>query len=235
MLQFERQLWARGFTRVAGVDEAGRGPLAGPVVAAAVVFVPAYAEVAVTGDLAGLTDSKKLTRSQRELFFDRLQEEPRATCGVGIADVAEIDSMNILRATHLAMSRAIAKVGGAAVEHILVDGLAVEGLPCASTPIVKGDSRSLSIAAASIIAKVTRDRMLEELDRTYPEYGFAKHKGYGTQAHILALLEHGPSPVHRSSFRPVREAAEIRRRKLTVKPRARQPQRREHGEQQELF
>ncbi len=202
MLQFERQLWARGFTRVAGVDEAGRGPLAGPVVAAAVVFVPAYAEVAVTGDLAGLTDSKKLTRSQRELFFDRLQEEPRATCGVGIADVAEIDSMNILRATHLAMSRAIAKVGGAAVEHILVDGLAVEGLPCASTPIVKGDSRSLSIAAASIIAKVTRDRMLE---------------------------------VHRSSFRPVREAAEIRRRKLTVKPRARQPQRREHGEQQELF
>jgi ribonuclease HII len=234
LLQFERQLWARGVTRLAGVDEAGRGPLAGPVVAAAVVFEPAYAESAWVGELEGLTDSKKLTLAKRELFFGLLQAEPRAAGGVGIASVAEIDSMNILRATHLAMSRAIAGVGGK-VEHILVDGLAVDGLPCESTPIVKGDGRSLSIAAASIIAKVTRDHMLEELDREYPAYGFAKHKGYGTQAHVLALLEHGPTPVHRTSFRPVREAAEIRRRKIAVNLSRRKPRKTARGKQQELF
>jgi len=128
-----------------------------------------------------------------------------------MAGVAEIDKINILRATHSAMKRAVESLSPLP-DHILVDGRPVPGLPVPSTSIVKGDALSLTIAAASIIAKVTRDRLMCELDATYPEYGFARHKGYGTQAHMQALLEYGPSPVHRMSFRPVREAAGIRRR-----------------------
>ncbi len=217
MLEFERQLWTRDIDRVAGVDEAGRGPLAGPVVAAAVVFKRAFAEGALLpqSPLARLTDSKKLTQQQRELFFDILIDHPSVSFGVGIADVEEIDAINILQATHVAMQRALDKLVPPP-EHVLVDGLPVETITFPSTAIVKGDSRSFSIAAASVIAKVTRDRMLEALDVAYPLYGFARHKGYGTQDHMVALMEHGPCPAHRTSFRPVREAAEIQRRRPKV-------------------
>jgi ribonuclease HII len=211
LLTFEQKQWSQGHVRVAGIDEAGRGPLAGPVVAAAVLFDRGFAERESLASLARLTDSKQLPESLREHFFDVLQASSAVEIGVGVADVAEIDKINILRATHSAMKRA-AEALSPLPDHILVDGRPVPGLPSDSTSIVKGDSLSLSIAAASIIAKVTRDRMMKALDAVYPEYGFARHKGYGTQAHVQALLEHGPTPVHRTSFRPVREAADIRRR-----------------------
>lgn len=211
MLQFERQYWDSGLVRVAGVDEAGRGPIAGPVVAGAVVLDCSFAESEEHGLLKGLTDSKKLSETRRDYFFSLLLESPYVEIGVGSADIGEIDDINILRATHVAMSRAINNLP-ALPHHVLVDGLSVKGLPCPSTAIVGGDSRSLSIAAASIIAKVVRDSYMKKLDLIYPEYGFAKHKGYGSKFHIQALLEHGPAPVHRRTFRPVREAAEIRAR-----------------------
>ncbi len=209
MLQFERQFWEQGCVRLAGVDEAGRGPLAGPVVAAAVVFDRAFLEAEQYGVLLGIDDSKTLSESQREHFFALLTQSPHLATGVGSADVAEIDTLNILRATHLAMKRALLALAPPP-DFALVDGLPVQGLPCPSLAIVKGDARSLSIAAASIVAKVTRDRLMRELDRHYPAYGFAQHKGYGTRAHLQALLTEGPSPVHRRSFRPVREAMRIR-------------------------
>jgi len=196
---------------VAGVDEAGRGPLAGPVVAAAFVFSRAAAEGGFAGDLARLTDSKKLTEAQRESFYTQLTSRNGLVFGVGIASVGEIDRFNILQATYMAMRRAIAALP-AIPEHILVDGRPVPGLAAPATAIVGGDSRSFSIAAASVIAKVTRDHLMLELDRRHPQYGFARHKGYGTARHMQALLEYGPLPEHRRSFRPVREALEIRRR-----------------------
>ncbi len=211
MLRYEQECWARGLTRIAGVDEAGRGPLAGPVVAAAFVFSRTVAEAGFLGDLARLTDSKKLTETQREAFYKLLTVRAGVEIGVGIASVEEIDRFNILQATYMAMRRAVTALP-APPEHILVDGLPVPGLPVPSTAIVGGDALSLSIAAASVIAKVTRDRLMLELDREHPQYGFARHKGYGTARHIQALLEHGPIPQHRRSFRPVREAQEIRRR-----------------------
>jgi ribonuclease HII len=236
LLEFERQLWTNDIVRVAGVDEAGRGPLAGPVVAAALVFKRAFAESAMLpgSPLARLTDSKKLTLKQRELFFELLTTNPNISFAVGIADVEEIDAINILQATHVAMQRALDKLTPPP-DHVLVDGLPVESLTFPSTAIVKGDSRSLSIAGASVIAKVTRDHMLEAMDVRYPVYGFARHKGYGTQDHMHALLEHGPCPAHRTSFRPVREAAAMRRYKhkaSTPRKPAPPPQK---SEQQELF
>jgi len=211
LLAYEQQQWSAGHLRVAGVDEAGRGPLAGPVVAAAVVFLQEFAERESQDSLASLTDSKQLSESRRESFYELLLASDAVEVGVGVAEVEEIDRVNILRATHAAMKRAVEALPKLP-DHILVDGRPVPGLPAPSTSIVKGDSLSLSIAAASIIAKVTRDRTMRELDTVYPEYGFAGHKGYGTQAHVQALLEHGPTPVHRISFRPVREAAAIRHR-----------------------
>ena len=211
MLRNERKIWSAGAHRVAGVDEAGRGPLAGPVVAAAVMLSRAFAESEEFKSLAGLTDSKKLSESRRERFFDVLEEAAEVDVGIGVAGVEEIDRINILRATHVAMRRAVAALH-CLPDHLLIDGRPVDGLPCESTAIVRGDALSLSVAAASVIAKVVRDRHMRELDRLYPEYGFARHKGYGTSEHIQALLEHGPCPIHRHSFRPVREAAEIRRR-----------------------
>jgi ribonuclease HII len=207
VLTFEHQQWVQGHARVAGIDEAGRGPLAGPVVAAAVLFDRECVEREYKGALARLTDSKQLTAALRETFFEWLQNCDAVAIGVGIADVEEIDSINILRATHVAMRRAAEGISPLP-DHILVDGRPVPGLPSPSTSIVKGDSLSLSIAAASVVAKVTRDRIMLALDAVYPEYGFARHKGYGTRAHVEALLENGPTPVHRMSFRPVREAAE---------------------------
>jgi ribonuclease HII len=211
LLRFERECWAQGWRRVAGVDEAGRGPLAGPVVAAAVVFTREAAEAGAAGPLAGVRDSKQVAPDARERLFRLLHDLPGVEIGIGSADVEEIDRLNILRATHAAMARAVNALPSLP-DHILVDGLPVRGLPCASTPIVSGDALSFSIAAASIVAKVFRDALMCELDRLYPQYGFARHKGYGTSDHIQALFEFGPSPAHRRSFRPVREAAAIRER-----------------------
>ena len=201
-------MWQRNVVRVAGVDEAGRGPLAGPVVAAAVVFTPSRATREAAGSLGGLTDSKQLRASERAHYFAYLYTLPDVDIGVGVSEAGEIDQINILRATHLAMRRSIAALKQVP-DHILVDGRPVEGLPVASTAIVKGDSLSFSIAAASVIAKVTRDRIMVALDARYPGYGFARHKGYGTAYHMQALLELGGCPEHRRSFRPVREAVEI--------------------------
>lgn len=209
MLLFERQLWDRGIRRVAGVDEAGRGPLAGPVVAAAVCFDRAFLEAEQYGCLRLVNDSKRLTAAQRDALFKRVTGEWPCAVGIGMASVAEIDSINILRATHVAMARALRALVPLP-DAALVDGLPVPGLPCESMAVVHGDGRSLSIAAASIVAKVTRDRLMVELDVRYPGYGFARHKGYGTQVHMKALLDHGPCPEHRRSFRPVQEATRLR-------------------------
>ncbi len=211
MLTFERQLWARGGLRIAGVDEAGRGPLAGPVVAAAVVFARDFLEREEHGLFAALTDSKQLSASQREHFFTLLAASPQVEIGIGFGEVAEIDALNILRATHLAMRRALGQLA-ALPEHAIVDGLPVPDLPCASTAIIHGDALSLSIAAASVVAKVTRDRWMADLDRQHPEYGFSRHKGYGTAAHIQALLKCGAMAQHRRSFRPVRDIEALRGR-----------------------
>ncbi len=209
MLQFERQAWDRGIGRLAGVDEAGRGPLAGPVVAAAAILDRAFLESEQYGLLRDIDDSKTLSESQRESAFAFLTERAPMIFAVGVADVAEIDQLNILRATHLAMARALNALSPLP-DLALVDGLPVKGLPCPSLAIVDGDARSLIIAAASIVAKVTRDRLMQTLDRQYPAYGFARHKGYGTKAHMQALFEFGPCPAHRRSFRPVQDALRIR-------------------------
>ncbi|OGV74829.1 MAG: ribonuclease HII [Lentisphaerae bacterium RIFOXYB12_FULL_60_10] len=194
------------------MDEAGRGPLAGPVVAAAVVFPPGFLELEINGTLHGLTDSKRLTPRARDHYFSILLHVPGLQYGIGQASPAEIDTLNILQATFLAMRRALMALPELP-DHVLVDGLPVDGLPCDSTSIVHGDSLSLCIAAASVLAKVTRDNLMLQMDRQYPGYGFARHKGYGSRSHMLALLESGPTPIHRWSFRPVREAADIRARK----------------------
>lgn len=190
---------ARGIFFVAGVDEAGRGPLAGPVVAAAVILPRDHAGL-------GLDDSKKLTARRRESLCSALTSDPGVRWAVAEASVPEIDRLNILRATHLAMARAVTLLHPAAT-HALVDGLPVTGLPVPHTALVGGDGLSWSIAAASIIAKVTRDRLMLGLDAQFPQYGFARHKGYGVREHLEALRLHGPSPVHRRSFAPVAQAA----------------------------
>jgi ribonuclease HII len=211
VLAFERQHWQAGYLLLAGVDEAGRGPLAGSVVAAAVAIEADLLEREAEGLLLGLNDSKKLTARRREHFFTILSEHPAIQIGVGEASPREIDQLNILRATHVAMARAVQALPRLP-DHVLVDGRPVSGLPCRSTAIVGGDGRSILIAAASVIAKVTRDRQMVALDKRYPAYGFARHKGYGTRMHMQALFEFGPTPEHRQSFRPVREADAIRRK-----------------------
>ena len=201
---FERELRAAGVLRVAGVDEAGRGPLAGPVVAAAVVLPQAWIDAGLPDDLAHLNDSKQVSEKRRENLFEFLLASPDVDAAVAIIDVETIDRLNILRATHAGMNEALANLGKTA-DHALVDGLPVKSLTHPQTALVKGDSRSFSIAAASILAKVTRDRLMVKLDAEHPAYGFAKHKGYGTAHHLKALAEHGPCPAHRRSFAPVRE------------------------------
>lgn len=202
MLRFEQEAWIGGTRRIAGVDEAGRGPLAGPVVAAAVVFDKEFLETEANRSLVGIDDSKKLSASRREFFFALLSACPHARIGIASASVEEIGALNILRATHLAMARAVAQIVPPP-ELALVDGLPVKGLPIPHRAIVGGDARSLSIAAASVMAKVTRDRLMVELAAQYPEYGFDRHKGYGTKAHLDALRLHGPCPAHRRGFAPV--------------------------------
>jgi ribonuclease HII len=204
-LHWERRLWAKGVRSVAGVDEAGRGPLAGPVVAAAVILPVRWSETgAPDPEFADLNDSKQLNAAAREAFFERLVNHPEIRFALGWAEAEEIDRLNILRATHRAMQRAIAALQPPP-DHVLVDGRPVPGLSVPHTALVRGDARSYSIAAASILAKVTRDLFMRDLDRKYPLYGFAEHKGYPTPRHLAALAQWGPCPAHRRSFAPVRE------------------------------
>jgi ribonuclease HII len=206
VLLYEKEAWASGFLRPAGIDEAGRGPLAGPVVAAAVIFDPEYIQAELAPTFGALTDSKAMSEARREEYFAVLTGSRCVTIGIGIVAAEEIDRINILKATHRAMALAAQQ---AAPEFALVDGLPVKGLPCASRSIVKGDALSILISAASIIAKVTRDRIMVEMDSRYPGYGFAGHKGYGTQQHLDALKQFGATPIHRRSFRPVAELDQL--------------------------
>lgn len=188
---YEKRAGEQGFSAVCGIDEAGRGPLAGPVCAAAVILPPDC-------DIPGLNDSKKLSEKKREALFPVIQEKALAF-GVGWATAEEIDRVNILQATFLAMARAVEALPTPA-DYALVDGNRMPPLPIPGETIVKGDATSASIAAASILAKVSRDRLLRQLDEEHPEYGFAKHKGYGTKAHYEAIRKYGLLPEHRRSF-----------------------------------
>jgi ribonuclease HII len=197
-LKHENALRKAGVLRVAGIDEAGRGPLAGPVVAAAVMLPEGFRH-------ARVDDSKKLTAEVREEIYAALTGRADVCWAVAIVEHEEIDRINILRASHEAMRRAVVALAGlgAAVEHALIDGRPVRPFPVAHTAIVKGDGLSKSIAAASILAKVTRDRIMIRMDIEYPAYGFAQHKGYATEVHLAALKVHGPCPIHRKTFLPV--------------------------------
>jgi ribonuclease HII len=197
LLRYETALWTTGVTRVAGVDEAGMSPLAGPVVAGAVIFEPGER-------VPGVDDSKKLSAKERERLADEIRERAVAWA-VGRAEVHEIDSINIYWAGLLAMRRAVEGLGRAP-QHLLLDARLLKELAIPQQRIVKGDAKSLSIAAASILAKTSRDKWMCELDREYPGYGFAKHKGYPVREHTDALMRLGACPVHRRSFAPVRQA-----------------------------
>jgi len=192
-LQFETSLWQQNLTHVAGVDEAGRGPLAGPVVAAAVIFSPDFF-------IPGVDDSKQLSPEAREELYPQIIRQCK-TYGVGIVSVGEIDRINIYRAAMRAMRQALKQLLPAA-QHVLVDGRRIPRLKFPQTAIIKGDGLSFTIGAASIIAKVTRDRLMINYHRKFPQYGFDEHKGYTTPAHIEALRRHGPCKIHRRSFHP---------------------------------
>ena len=193
---FESEARKDGYIQIAGVDEAGRGPLAGPVVSAAVVLPESCA-------IDGVDDSKKLTAKKRTELFPRIQQAALAV-GVGIVDAQTIDQINILQATLRSMALAVEDLS-ISPDFLLVDGIFEISLPFPQKTITKGDSRSFSIAAASIIAKVTRDGLMEDYDALYPEYGFAQHKGYPTRAHKNAVRKFGSSPIHRKSFKGVKE------------------------------
>jgi ribonuclease HII len=189
--RFEAQAWRTGLTRVAGVDEAGRGPLAGPVVAAAVVIAP-------DRRIRGLADSKVLPAERREELYGLIQERAVAV-GVGIVDHLTIDRINILEATRLAMGQALTALA-LVPELIITDFVPLRIVPCPQRNLIDGDARCASVAAASIVAKVTRDRLMCEIDTKFPAYGFARHKGYATAEHIAAIDRHGLCPLHRRSF-----------------------------------
>lgn len=189
--ELENELLDSGISLVCGVDEAGRGPLAGPVCAAAVILPRGL-------EIPGLNDSKKLTEKKREALYDVIIESAESY-GIAFASVEEIEELNILGATYLAMNRAIAKLDKTPA-LALIDGNRNAGIEYESRTVVGGDARCASIAAASILAKVTRDRYMLEMAEKYPEYAFEKHKGYGTKAHYAAIREHGMSPIHRPSF-----------------------------------
>ena len=196
--RIERRYLREGRWPIAGIDEAGRGPLAGPVAVAAVILNPDNLP-------RGLDDSKALSESDRERLYEQIMKKALAV-SVALASAREIDRINIRQATLEAMSRA-AKSLSLAPAHVLVDGKDVpKGLPCSGEAIVKGDATSFSIAAASIIAKVTRDRLMTRLAIRYPAYGFESHAGYGTKAHLAAIAEHGPCPYHRFTFSPLKPA-----------------------------
>lgn len=192
--RYERAAWRSGLKHVAGVDEAGRGPLAGPVVAAAVILDP-------TRRIKGLDDSKLLTPARRERLFEQILERAREVA-TGMANPQTIDRVNILEATRLAMREALGRLT-LPPDLVLIDALRLSALTCPQKALIRGDSRSASIAAASIVAKVTRDRLMLEADRRFPEYGFGRHKGYPTPQHLAALAKHGPCPIHRRTFHGV--------------------------------
>jgi ribonuclease HII len=196
LLRVERSLWRMGLTRVAGVDEVGVGPLAGPVLAAAVILPHDV-------KLRGVDDSKKLTPNRREELAAKIQACALGV-GIGIVEVGDIDRLNIYRAALEAMRRAVLALP-TPPEHLVVDARRIPEIGIPQTPLIGGDGRSYCVAAASIVAKVTRDHLMRELDALYPHYGFRDNMGYGTPQHLAALARHGPSPVHRRSFAPVRE------------------------------
>ena len=188
---------------MAGVDEAGCGPLAGPVVAAAVIFPCAWLQGGLYTKLRGLNDSKQLTVEEREKFYERITKHAEIRFAISTVDVSMIDQINIRQAAWRAMHQALEQLQPRA-QHVLVDGLKIKWLPYPQTALVDGDCKSYSIAAASVLAKVTRDRLMQELDVQYPGYGFAEHKGYSTPQHYAAIEKLGPSPIHRRSFAPFR-------------------------------
>jgi ribonuclease HII len=203
-LDRENELKAKGYELIAGIDEAGRGALAGPVVAGAVILprssYPSWFKL--------VRDSKEISPKKREFFFHLIQEEALAV-GIGVVPPRVIDAINILKATQMAMEQAVEKLPKQP-HFLLIDWLVLPRCPISQKGITRGDKLCLSIACASIVAKVTRDHIMEELDKIYPGYGFAKHKGYGTQQHISSLQQLGPSPVHRLSFAPVRNVSHQR-------------------------
>jgi ribonuclease HII len=201
--RFEVALVEQGTAVIAGVDEAGRGPLAGPVFAAAVIFPTEWILGGLPKPLRKVNDSKQLTAEQREVFFTEIVSRPEIRYAIAHVPEQMIDQINILQATHRAMNLAIAQLNPPP-HHVLVDGLRVKSMTWPQTAIVSGDALSYSIAAASILAKVSRDRLMVELDGQYPGYGFADHKGYGTPGHLAAIQTHGPCPIHRQSFAPFR-------------------------------
>ncbi|MBN1893019.1 ribonuclease HII [bacterium] len=196
-LRFERACWSEGKRIVAGVDEAGRGPLAGPVVAAAVIMPR-------TAMIRGIQDSKLLSVRRREVLFQQIQKEAQAI-GIGIVSEKEIDRINILQASLKAMAIAVGRLD-VQPDQVLVDGLFVPEIPCGARAIVRGDRSCYSIATASIVAKVTRDRIMVEYDRLYPQYGFARHKGYPTFQHRMAIRLYGPCEIHRKTFHAARDS-----------------------------
>jgi ribonuclease HII len=199
--QYELELLKQGVPRIAGVDEAGRGPLAGPVFAAAVIFPVEWILGAFPKPLQAVNDSKQLPPETRERLFAELVSRPEVCYAIAQVDGQMIDQINILRATHRAMNMALAQLRPAP-QHVLVDGLPVKSMTFPQTAVVSGDALSFSIAAASILAKVSRDRLMVQLDQTYPGYGFAKHKGYATAEHMAAIKALGACPIHRQSFSP---------------------------------
>jgi ribonuclease HII len=205
--RFERELLCRGAQWIAGVDEAGRGPLAGPVVAAAVIFAQDWIREGLPRSLWGLNDSKQLEPEDREKFFGLLTSNPDVRYAIALSDHLLIDEINILQATFRAMNAALAQLEPAPT-HVLVDGNQRSSVKWEQIPIIDGDAKSYSIAAASVLAKVTRDRMMVQFDREWPQYGFAEHKGYSTEKHIAALTMHGPCPLHRRSFAPIKPQPE---------------------------
>jgi ribonuclease HII len=195
--EFEQEARRCGYRRIAGIDEAGRGPLAGPVVAAAVIL-PVHVR------LVGVDDSKQLSEAERERLYPAILEKAVGV-GIGVADAGEIDTLNILEATRLAMRRAIENVAPSP-DYLLTDAVILPEVRIPLRPIIKGDALSLSIAAASIIAKVTRDRLMADYHERFPQYNFLSHKGYGTAEHLQMLAQFGPCSIHRRTFAPVREA-----------------------------
>lgn len=193
---YEQKLRENGILYIAGIDEVGRGPLAGPVIAAAVILPADFM-------LLGLTDSKKVTKKNRDEYYQKIYDEA-ISIGIGIVGSAEIDRINIYEATKLAMAKAVKELS-VVPEHLLIDAMKLP-LPINQSSIIKGDSKSISIAASSIIAKVTRDRYMERLGKQFPLYGFERHMGYGTQEHLRAIGKHGICDEHRKSFAPVRDS-----------------------------
>jgi ribonuclease HII len=202
-LSHERALWDQGIRLVAGVDEAGCGPLAGPVVAAAVMFPHTWSGPGLCGSLRGLNDSKQLSIEQREKYFERITTHPEILHSVVTVDVEMIDRVNIRQAAWRGMQMALDQLP-ARPEHVLVDGLRIRWLPYAHTALVDGDARSYTIAAASVLAKVIRDRLMHAYDAQFPGYGFGEHKGYATPQHYKAIEKLGPCPIHLRYFAPFR-------------------------------